>query len=96
MALGGGPLGAILGRYPSAAAAAFADDGQDPGGGVIRHDRKCRDWPFLLLFAAFWVAMIVNSSLAFNQGNPLRSSRFHPPTRPPFIHSLLRCSPHSI
>ncbi|KAG2580864.1 hypothetical protein PVAP13_6KG263200 [Panicum virgatum] len=68
MALGGGPLGAIIGRYPSFAAA----DDQDPGGGVIRHDRKCRDWPFLLLFAAFWVAMIVNSSFGFNQGNPLR------------------------
>ncbi|KAJ1266751.1 hypothetical protein BS78_07G002000 [Paspalum vaginatum] len=69
MALGGGPLGAIIGRYSAAAA---ADGEQDPGGGVIRHDRKCRDWPFLLLFAAFWVAMIVNSSFGFNQGNPLR------------------------
>jgi choline transporter-like protein 2/4/5 len=27
---------------------------------------------FLVLFAAFWVAMIVNSSFGFNQGNPLR------------------------
>ena len=72
MALGGGPLGAIIGRYPSFAAA----DDQDPGGGVIRHDRKCRDCPFLLLFAAFWVAMIVNSSFGFNQGNPLRSFPF--------------------
>nr|CAB3479610.1 unnamed protein product [Digitaria exilis] len=68
MSLAGGPLGAIIGRYPSAAAA----DEQDPGGGVIRHDRKCRDWPFLILFAAFWVAMLVNSSFGFNQGNPLR------------------------
>ena len=70
---GGGPLGAIIGRYPSAAA---GDDEQDPGpgGSVIRHDRKCRDWPFLFLFAAFWVAMIVNSSFGFNQGNPLRYS----------------------
>ncbi|TVU43850.1 hypothetical protein EJB05_10350 [Eragrostis curvula] len=68
MALGGGPLGAIIGRYPSAVAAGE----EDPGGGIIRHDRKCRDIPFLALFAAFWVAMIVNSSFGFNQGNPLR------------------------
>jgi hypothetical protein len=32
-----------------------------------------------VLFAAFWVAMIVNSSFGFNQGNPLRSARFAPP-----------------
>ncbi|KAF0899544.1 hypothetical protein E2562_020751 [Oryza meyeriana var. granulata] len=67
----GGPLGAIIGRYPSAAAPAGDDDG-GPGGGIISHDSKCRDLPFLLLFAAFWVATIVNSSFGFNQGNPLR------------------------
>ncbi|KAF7012395.1 hypothetical protein CFC21_026591 [Triticum aestivum] len=77
----GGPLGAIIGRYPSAAAAGGpgGDDADHPGGGggtaslgIIRHDRRCRDLAFLVLFAAFWVAMIVNSSFAFNQGNPLR------------------------
>ncbi|KAM0887234.1 hypothetical protein ACQ4PT_029187 [Festuca glaucescens] len=72
-----GPLGAIIGRHFSAAAAAAAAAGAGGGGddaatGVIRHDRKCRDLPFLALFAAFWVAMIVNSSFGFNQGNPLR------------------------
>ncbi|GJN12688.1 hypothetical protein PR202_gb14007 [Eleusine coracana subsp. coracana] len=68
MALGGGPLGAIIGRYPSA----FAAGEEDPGGSIIHHDRRCRDIPFLVLFAAFWVAMIVNSSFGFNQGDPLR------------------------
>ncbi|XP_020079939.1 choline transporter-like protein 2 [Ananas comosus] len=64
----GGPLGAIIGRYPTA--------GSDPegqmDGGIIRHNRKCRDLVFLVVFIAFWVAMIVNSSFGFNQGNPLR------------------------
>lgn len=41
-------------------------------GGIIRHNRKCRDIAFLVIFIAFWVAMIVNSSFGFNQGNPLR------------------------
>ncbi|XP_068646327.1 choline transporter protein 1-like isoform X2 [Aristolochia californica] len=61
----GGPLGAIIGRYPSS-------DGDNQVGGIIRHNRKCRDVTFLILFIAFWVAMIVNSSFGFNQGNPLR------------------------
>lgn len=67
----GGPLGAIIGRYPSAAG---GDEqlGGGAGGGIIRHDRRCRDIAVLVLFAAFWVAMIVNSSFGFNQGNPLR------------------------
>jgi len=69
----GGPLGAIIGRYPSAAG---GDEqlGGGAGGGIIRHDRRCRDIAFLVLFAAFWVAMIVNSSFGFNRGNPLRYS----------------------
>ncbi|ONK63978.1 uncharacterized protein A4U43_C07F20860 [Asparagus officinalis] len=62
----GGPLGAIIGRYPSS-----DGDGQ-MGGGIIRHNRKCRDLVFLVIFVAFWVAMIVNSSFGFNQGDPLR------------------------
>lgn len=70
-----GPLGAIIGRYPSSSA---GDDGA--GDGILRHDRKCRDLPFLVLFAAFWVAMVVNSSFGFNQGDPLRSPRV-PPTK---------------
>ncbi|KAF3335291.1 choline transporter-like protein 2 isoform X1 [Carex littledalei] len=41
-------------------------------GGIIRHNRKCKDLVFLFIFIAFWVAMIVNSSFGFNQGNPLR------------------------
>lgn len=61
-----GPLGAVIGRYPSS-------DGSVPmDGGIIRHNRKCRDVAFLVIFIAFWVAMIVNSSFGFNQGNPLR------------------------
>nr|CAB3486208.1 unnamed protein product [Digitaria exilis] len=74
----GGPLGAIIGRYPSAAAGAGGGDEDELGGGggaaagsIIRHNRRCRDIAFLVLFAAFWVAMIVNSSFGFNQGNPL-------------------------
>ncbi|XWS52048.1 hypothetical protein CRYUN_Cryun11dG0033800 [Craigia yunnanensis] len=60
-----GPLGAVIGRYPSS-------DGSTQIGGIIRHNRKCRDVVFLVIFIAFWVAMIVNSSFGFNQGNPLR------------------------
>ncbi|KAF3976342.1 hypothetical protein CMV_000473 [Castanea mollissima] len=60
-----GPLGAVIGRYPSS-------DGNTQMGGIIRHNRKCRDIVFLVIFIAFWVAMIVNSSFGFNQGNPLR------------------------
>jgi hypothetical protein len=98
MVLGGGPLGAIIGRYPSSSAAAGDDEQGDPGpgGGVIRHDRKCRDWPFLVLFAAFWVAMIVNSSFGFNQGNPLRYStqshshnQLHRLAALPFFHFII-------
>jgi hypothetical protein len=64
----GGPLGAIIGRYPSAAG---EDELGAAGDGVIRHNRRCHDITFLVLFAAFSVAMIVNSSFGFNQGNPL-------------------------
>lgn len=60
-----GPLGAVIGRYPSS-------DGNTQVGGIIRHHRKCRDVAVLVVFIAFWVAMIVNSSFAFNQGNPSR------------------------
>uniref|UniRef100_A0A6M2F9S7 Choline transporter-like protein n=1 Tax=Populus davidiana TaxID=266767 RepID=A0A6M2F9S7_9ROSI len=60
-----GPLGAVIGRYPSS-------DGSTQVGGIIRHNRKCRDVAFLVIFIAFWVAMIVNSSFGFNKGNPLR------------------------
>ncbi|OAY54915.1 choline transporter protein 1 [Manihot esculenta] len=60
-----GPLGAVIGRYPSS-------DGSTQIDGIIRHNRKCRDVAFLVIFMAFWVAMIVNSSFGFNQGNPLR------------------------
>uniref|UniRef100_A0A2P2JFP0 Choline transporter-like protein n=2 Tax=Rhizophora mucronata TaxID=61149 RepID=A0A2P2JFP0_RHIMU len=60
-----GPLGAVIGRYPSS-------DGNAHIGGIIRHNRKCRDVAFLVVFIAFWVAMIVNSSFGFNQGNPSR------------------------
>ena len=59
-----GPLGAVIGRYPSS-------DGTQIDG-IIRHNRKCRDVAFLVVFIAFWVAMIVNSSFGFNKGNPLR------------------------
>ena len=61
------------------AAAGAGGGGDDAATGIIRHDRKCRDLPFLVLFAAFWVAMIVNSSFGFNQGNPLRSLSFPQP-----------------
>ncbi|KAF7109450.1 hypothetical protein CFC21_109714 [Triticum aestivum] len=61
-----------LGRDASAGGAGGGKGGDDAAAGIIRHDRKCRDLPFLALFAAFWVAMIVNSSFGFNQGSPLR------------------------
>ncbi|KAJ7948635.1 choline transporter-like protein 2 [Quillaja saponaria] len=60
-----GPLGAVIGRYPSS-------DGSTQLGGIIRHNRKCRDVAFLVIFIAFWIGMIVNSSFGFNQGNPMR------------------------
>lgn len=60
-----GPLGAVIGRFPSS-------DGVTQMGGIIRHNRKCRDVTVLVIFIAFSVAMVVNSSFAFNQGNPLR------------------------
>lgn len=89
----GGPLGAIIGRYPSAAG---GDEqlGGGAGGGIIRHDRRCRDIAVLVLFAAFWVAMIVNSSFGFNQGNPLRSVRFAaPPPLPQDLRSIFLAEP---
>ncbi|KAH0456807.1 hypothetical protein IEQ34_014714 [Dendrobium chrysotoxum] len=70
--MGGGPLGAIIGRYPAGASGGGGDGERTMGGGIIWHNRKCRDVVFLVLFIAFWVAMIVNSSFGFNQGNPLR------------------------
>ncbi|XP_078427443.1 plasma-membrane choline transporter family protein [Wolffia australiana] len=63
----GGPLGAIIGRYP-----AGGSGGERRSDGIVRHDRKCRDLVFLVIFIAFWIAMIVNSSLGFDKGNPLR------------------------
>ncbi|PSR95683.1 Choline transporter-like protein [Actinidia chinensis var. chinensis] len=57
-----GPLGAVRGRYPSS-------DGSAQMGGIIRHNRKCRDVVFLFFFIAFWVGMIVNSSFGFSKGN---------------------------
>ncbi|KAM7250152.1 hypothetical protein ACFE04_022035 [Oxalis oulophora] len=61
----GGSLGAVIGRGPSS-------DGSEDNNGIIKHNRKCRDVTFLVIFIAFWVAMIVNSSFGFNQGDPLR------------------------
>ncbi|KAH7843937.1 hypothetical protein Vadar_022535 [Vaccinium darrowii] len=58
-------LGAVIGRYPSS-------DGNAQMGGIIKHNRKCRDVVFLVIFIAFWIGMIVNSSFGFNRGNPLR------------------------
>ncbi|XP_057974904.1 choline transporter protein 1 isoform X4 [Malania oleifera] len=60
-----GPLGPVIGRYPSS-------DGNAQTDGIISHNRKCRDVGVLIVFIAFWVAMIVNSSFGFNRGNPLR------------------------
>lgn len=62
-----GPLGPVIGRNPSS-----EGNTAQLGGGIITHNRKCRDLAFLVIFIAFWVAMIVNSSFGFNQGNPLR------------------------
>ncbi|XP_057812896.2 choline transporter protein 1 [Cryptomeria japonica] len=38
----------------------------------IRERRKCRDIAFLVVFIAFLVGMVVNSSFAFNRGDPHR------------------------
>ncbi|CAI0438968.1 unnamed protein product [Linum tenue] len=59
------PLGAVIGRYPSS-------DGSTQIDRIIKRNRRCRDVAFLVVFIAFWVAMIVNSSFGFNLGNPLR------------------------
>lgn len=61
-----GPLGAVIGSYTS------SDGVTQMGGGIIKHNRKCRDITALVIFIAFWIAVIVNSSFGFNQGNPLR------------------------
>lgn len=79
MGLMGGPLGAIIGRNPRGCVngnvqmnGECGDVGGGTGGEIIRHNRKCRDLGFLVIFIAFWVAMIVNSSFGFNLGNPHR------------------------
>ncbi|XP_051151949.1 choline transporter protein 1 [Andrographis paniculata] len=65
-----GPLGPVIGRYPSSSE---GNGGvRERSSDIIKHNRKCRDLVFLVIFIAFWVAMIVNSSFGFNQGNPLR------------------------
>lgn len=67
-----GPLGPVIGKYPSSSSS-DANGGMGSGNNdIIKHNRKCRDVVFLVIFIAFWVAMIVNSSFGFNQGNPLR------------------------
>ncbi|KAL6535704.1 Choline transporter protein 1, partial [Orobanche hederae] len=66
-----GPLGPVIGKYPSSSDV-NGGMGNGNNGDIIKHNRKCRDMVFLVIFIAFWVAMIVNSSFAFNQGNPLR------------------------
>ncbi|KAI3768320.1 hypothetical protein L2E82_18900 [Cichorium intybus] len=60
--------GPVIGKYPS------SDRNGDvgAGNGIIKYNQKCRDIVFLVFFIAFWIAMIVNSSFGFNQGNPLR------------------------
>ncbi|CAA0808497.1 Plasma-membrane choline transporter family protein [Striga hermonthica] len=68
-----GPLGPVIGKYPSSSDVNGVN-GNVNNGDIIKHNRKCRDLAFLVIFIAFWVAMIVNSSFAFNQGNPLRNS----------------------
>ncbi|KAF2314323.1 hypothetical protein GH714_025387 [Hevea brasiliensis] len=57
-----GPLGSVIGRYPSS-------DGSSQVGGIIRQIGNAEMFRFLS-FLALWVAMIVNSSFGFNQGNP--------------------------
>nr|GME02720.1 choline transporter-like protein 2 [Ipomoea batatas] len=64
-----GPFGAVVGKCPSSDGNGEVDGGS---GGIVKGKRKCRDVAFLVIFIAFWVAMIVNSSFGFNQGNPLR------------------------
>ncbi|CAN6487232.1 unnamed protein product [Victoria cruziana] len=66
----GGPLGAIIGRYPASTGHPNGDPQQQSGN--TSHNRKCRDVVFLIIFIAFWIGMIVNSSFGLNQGNPLR------------------------
>ncbi|KAL1817875.1 hypothetical protein ACET3Z_020449 [Daucus carota] len=62
-----GPLGAVVSTTHPASTEMGGNNN-----GIIKHNRKCRDVVFLVFFIAFWVAMIVNSSFAFNQGNPFR------------------------
>ena len=45
---------------------------EHPRNGRIRERRKCRDITFLVVFIAFLVGMVVNSSFAFNRGDPHR------------------------
>ncbi|KAL3508657.1 hypothetical protein ACH5RR_028058, partial [Cinchona calisaya] len=64
----GPPLGPVIGRYPSS-----SDGNSQMGSRIIMHNKNCRDVLFLVIFIAFWVAMIVNSSFGFNKGNPFKS-----------------------
>jgi len=67
----GGPLGAIVGGYPPPATPDINID-RPRTLDKIREKRKCRDTAFLLLFIAFLVGMVVNSSFGFNRGDPHR------------------------
>ncbi|MFS8015247.1 putative choline transporter [Helianthus anomalus] len=67
-----GSLGAVIGRFPFSSSSNGDQNQNLETGDVIRHDRKCRDIPFLVFFIAFWIALIVNSSFGFYKGNPLR------------------------
>lgn len=38
----------------------------------INENRRCRNIPALIIFIAFWVGMIINSSFGWNKGDPRR------------------------
>ncbi|KAK9150096.1 hypothetical protein Syun_008405 [Stephania yunnanensis] len=48
------------------------DDEKNGESVLMRHEKKCRDVVFLIIFIAFWVGMVVNASFAFKNGDPSR------------------------
>lgn len=66
-----GPTGAIVGMCSSAG---YTDGPSAPQKSRIEENRSCQDVLFLIVFVAFWVGMIINSSYGINKGDPRRCS----------------------
>lgn len=65
-----GPTGAIVGgpkfSHP------LEVEAPAPPKSRIQENRRCRDIPVLVIFVAFWVGMIINTTFGWNKGDPRR------------------------